>query len=158
MNKTLFLSRSAAIAALYVALTFVSYALGLSSGAVQLRLSEALYVLCCFMPEAVPGLFVGCFLANLLTGCALLDVIFGSLATLAGALGAYFLAKHRFLAVIPPILANTAVIPAVLFFVYKAEGSYLYFTLTVFLGELISCGIFGQICYSAVNKIKKYIS
>ena len=72
------------IAALYVVLTFVAQAFGLASGAIQVRFSEALCLLPCLMASAVPGLTIGCVLANLLTGCAALDVIFGSLATLIG--------------------------------------------------------------------------
>lgn len=80
------LAQGAAIAASYVVLTFLANALGLSSGVIQLRFSEALTILPVFTPAAVPGLFAGCLLANILTGCLPLDVIFGSLATLLGAL------------------------------------------------------------------------
>ncbi|MBR4018021.1 MAG: QueT transporter family protein, partial [Clostridia bacterium] len=76
-----------AIAALYVALTFVSAQLGLSSGVIQLRLSEALCILPIFTPAAIPGLAIGCLLANAMTGCIVLDVILGSVATLIGAVG-----------------------------------------------------------------------
>lgn len=86
-NKTLQLANAGMIAALYVVLTWIANLLGLASGAIQVRLSEALTILPVFSVAAVPGLTVGCVLANLLTGCAAWDVVFGSLATLIGAVG-----------------------------------------------------------------------
>ncbi|MBO5487616.1 MAG: QueT transporter family protein, partial [Eubacterium sp.] len=85
-NKVLLLVQAAMIAALYIVLTFIANALGLASQAIQIRFSEALTILPYFTPAAIPGLFVGCLLSNILTGCALPDIIFGSLATLIGAL------------------------------------------------------------------------
>ena len=81
------------IAALYILLTLVSGLFGLSSGLLQVRLSEALCLLPCFLPAAVPGLFVGCMISNILTGGAIADVLFGSIATLLGALGSRALRK-----------------------------------------------------------------
>ena len=75
-------------AALYVALTYLANALGLASGAIQFRLSEALAILPFFTPAAIPGLYIGCLLANILTACAPLDIALGPVATLLGALGA----------------------------------------------------------------------
>ena len=92
-RKTLYLVHAAVIAALYVVLTLLANALGLANYAIQVRFSEALTILPFFTPAAIPGLFVGCILSNLLTGCMPLDVVFGSLATLAGALGTYFLSS-----------------------------------------------------------------
>ena len=79
------LAQAAMIAALYIVLTFIANLLGIASGAVQIRFSEALTILPYFTVSAVPGLTVGCLLANILTGCALPDIIFGTLATLLGA-------------------------------------------------------------------------
>ena len=87
---------AAITAASYVVLTYIANAFGLASGAIQIRLSEALTILPVFSPYAIPGLFVGCILANTLTGCALWDVIFGSIATLIGAIGTYLLRKYKF--------------------------------------------------------------
>ena len=75
------MSQAAMIAALYVVLTFLASALGLASGSIQVRFSEALTILPFFTPAAVPGLAVGCLLSNVITGCALPDIIFGTLAT-----------------------------------------------------------------------------
>ena len=138
------LTRAAAIAALYVALTYLANALGLANGAVQLRFSEALTVLPAFLPAAVPGLFVGCLLANLLTGVVFTDVICGSLATLIGAIGTRWIAKRNiYLSPIPPIFANTLIVPFVLRFAYGVPDALPYLFLTIFAGEFLSCGVLG---------------
>lgn len=158
MNKKIkFLTQAAMIAALYVILTFIASALGLASQAIQIRFSEALTVLPAFTPAAIPGLFIGCILSNLLTGCALYDIIFGSLATLLGALGTYALKNHKYLTPIPPIAANTLIIPFVIRYVYQSEGTIPFFMLTVGAGEVISCGILGLMLYSALKKQKRNI-
>ena len=114
--------------------------------------SELIYTLLpIFSPAAIPGVFVGCLLSNILTGCLPLDVIFGSLATLIGAFGTYFLRKHKLLAILPPILANTIIVPFILAFVYQFEGSIPYFMITVGIGEIISCGILGLILITALT-------
>lgn len=156
MNKKVhYLTEAAMIAALYVLLTYLSSVLGLSSGAVQLRFSEALCILPLFTPAAVPGLFLGCLLSNLLTTAIVWDILFGSLATLLGALGTYAL-RHRsvYLAPIPPILANTLIVPAI---ICAMEGQwslalYLSFGATVFLGELISCFVFGLLLHRTCKR------
>ncbi len=157
-KKVLFITYAAVIAALYVVLTLVANALGLANYAIQVRFSEALTILPLFTPAAIPGLFVGCIISNILTGCLPLDIIFGSLATLLGALGTYFMRKlPKWTATIPPIAANTLIVPFVLAYVYKFEGSIPYFMLTVGIGEIISCGILGMILYQIMQKYRKYI-
>ena len=151
-KKILFLTQSALIAALYTALTLLSAAFGLSGGAVQLRLGEALAVLPVFTPAAVPGLFLGCLLANSLTGCALWDIAAGSLATLLGAVGTYLLRRHGKAALLPPILANTVIIPIVLITVYHAGEALGLLMLTVGLGELLSCGVLGALLETALRR------
>lgn len=153
-KNTRFLTQSALIAALYVALTFVSSSMGLASGAIQIRISEALTILPMFSLAAVPGLFIGCLTANLLTGAALWDVILGACATLLGALGTYRWGKNYYLAVIFPIVANTLIIPFVLKLAYGVGEGYQFLFLTIFAGELISCGVFGTILGKALNKTK----
>ena len=153
MNRNLrFLCRGALVAALYVVLTWLCALVGLDKGVIQMRLSEALCVLPAFTGAAVPGLFLGCLLANLLTGSALPDIIFGSLATLIGALGAYFLRRRKWLVPLPTVLANTLIIPFVLRFAYGAEGSIPYFMLTVGAGEVISAYICGMLLYAALER------
>ena len=158
MNKKVrFLTQAAMIAALYTALTFIAAALGLAHQAIQVRFSEALTILPAFTPAAIPGLFIGCIISNLLTGCAIYDIIFGSIATLLGALGTYALKKHKYLTPIPPIAANTIIIPFVIKYVYQSDGAIPFFMLTVGIGEIISCGILGLILFTALEKQKRNI-
>ena len=157
-SPTLALCRGAIVAALYVALTYVSFAFGLASGVIQLRLSEALCILPLFLPEAIPGLAVGCLIANLVTGSALWDIIFGSIATLIGAVGAYLLRrlpeKLKFVATIPTILANALIVPFVLIYAYGATDGYFFILSTVTIGEIISAGVFGTLLYYGMKKSK----
>ena len=158
MKHTRYVTQAALIAALYVVLTYLAAAMGLSSGIIQIRFSEALTILPYFMSSAVPGLFVGCILANLLTGCALWDIIFGSIATLMGAVITYLLRdKNKFLAPVAPILSNTIIVPFVLKYVYGMSGGLPYFFLTVFIGEVLSCGVLGMILLYSLEKHKKYL-
>lgn len=149
------LTVSSLIAALYVVLTYFSYLFGLSgTNMIQLRLSEALCVLAAFTPAAIPGLTAGCLLANILTGSLLWDVIFGSLATLFGALGTYALRKFKFLSPVPPIVFNTIIIPFVLMYVYKLPDNGWIIALCVFVGEMLSCGVLGTMLVFAFEKTK----
>jgi uncharacterized membrane protein len=158
MKHTRYVTQAALIAALYVVLTYLAAAMGLSSGIIQIRFSEALTILPYFMSSAVPGLFVGCILANLLTGCALWDIVFGSIATLIGAVITYLLRdKNKFLAPVAPILSNTIIVPFVLKYVYGMSGGLPYFFLTVFIGEVLSCGVLGMILLYSLEKHKKYL-
>ncbi|MCR4833133.1 MAG: QueT transporter family protein [Butyrivibrio sp.] len=163
-TKVLFITQAAVIAALYVILTLIANAFGLANYAVQVRFSEALTILPYFTPAAIPGLFVGCILANILTGCMVLDTVFGSLATLVGAILTYLIGRYmkqypvaKWLAPIPPIIANMIVVPQVLMRVYEFPGTLLYFTLTVGAGEVISCFVFGMILFFVLNPRKNAI-
>lgn len=153
-NNVLFLTQAAMIAALYVVLTFLSNAFGLASGAIQIRISEALTILPYFTPAAVPGLFIGCLLSNVLTGCALFDILFGSLATLLGAVGTRILRKRKWIAPIPPIVSNMVIVPLVLTYVYEIPGGIPYLMLTVGIGEVISCGVLGLLLFSVLSKYR----
>ena len=147
------LAQSGLIAALYVVLTLVSTALGLSSGAVQVRFSEALCLLPILTPAAIPGLTIGCLLANVLSGCILWDVVFGSLATLLGALGTYALRRrYPALAALPPILSNVIIVPLVLAYAYHIDEAIPYMMLTVGAGEVISVGVLGLLFLSALRR------
>lgn len=154
-NNTLYLTQASLIAALYVMLTIISNFAGLASGVIQLRLSEMLTILPVFTPAAIPGLAVGCAVANLATGCALWDVVFGTLATTLGALGTYYIGrKYPYAGPAFPIAANALIVPKVLQVVYGAEGTYWYFMLTVGIGEILSCGVLGIILYRVLKKTK----
>ena len=140
------------IAALYLALTLLANALGLANYAVQVRFSESLTILPYFTPAAVPGLFVGCLLSNILTGCALPDIIFGSLATLIGAAATYMLRhKSKWLAPLPAIVSNAIIVPFVLLYAYGIEPLWFSFV-TVTAGEIISCGVLGMLLLNALRK------
>lgn len=156
-NNTKYLTQSGVIAALYVALTLLAKVFGLDSGQIQLRLSEALCVLPVFLPAAVPGLTIGCLLANLLCGNIIWDVVFGTLATLIGAIGTRLLRKRPLLALLPPILSNTIIVPFVLAYAYCLPGSVPFFMLTVGIGEVLSCGLLGSLLYNTLDKHKNQL-
>lgn len=160
-SHALFLAQAAMIATLYIVLTFIANAFGLANYAIQVRISEALTILPYFTPAAIPGLFIGCLLSNILTGCALPDILFGSLATLLGALGTYALRKWKWCAPVCPILANTIIVPLILVYGYGLliEGMSLiqclgFYCLTVGAGEVISCGILGMVLLTILEKYK----
>ena len=156
-KRTLYLCQSAVIAALYVILTFLANVLGLASGVIQIRLSEMLCLLPIFLPSAIPGVTIGCLLANLLTGAVPLDIFIGPIATLIGAFGTYALRKHRLLATIPPILSNALIIPFVLAYGYGAQDAIWFMMITVGVGEILSVGILGLIFIRASEKFLKKI-
>lgn len=156
-KKTTWLIQGAVIAALYVVLTEIAALMGLASGAIQVRLSEALNVLACFTSAAVPGLTIGCLLANLLTGSVVWDVLFGSLATLIGALGAYALRRNRVMALACPILSNMVIVPFILKYAYGLSDGIWYLVFTVAVGEVISCGVLGYLMGMAADKYRKVL-
>lgn len=152
------LTRGAAVAALYVLLTLLTSVFGLSSGVIQIRLSEALCVLPIFMPEAIPGLFIGCILANALSGCLFWDVVFGSIATLIGAIGAYLLrrlpSRLLFFATLPTIIANALIVPPVLMIVYGSEMALYLLFFSVLISEVICAGGLGTALALYLSKSK----
>ena len=151
------ITQGAMIAALYVVLTWVANVLGLANGAIQVRFSEALCILPVFTPAAIPGLFVGCLLANILNGCVIWDIIFGSLATLIGAFGTYFLRKTKFVFTLPPVIANAVIVPLVLRYAYGVGDAHWYLVATVAAGEIISVCILGMILKVGLWKYRKVI-
>ena len=163
-SKVQFIVHAAMIAAIYVVLTYFISAFNLASGAIQVRISESLTILPYFTPAAIPGLFVGCLLANLLTGAAIYDVIFGSLATLLGAVGTYLLRKHKFLCTLAPVVSNIIIIPLVLRYGYGLTMEYggrdwsiPFYMLTVGAGEIICCCVLGTILLNALAKVRNAI-
>lgn len=154
-TKLYILVQGAMIAAIYVALTMVFAPI--SFGPVQFRISEALCVLPFFTPAAVPGLFVGCLLSNLLCGAMPLDVVFGSLATLVGAVGSWYLRKHKWCVCIPPILANAIVIPWVLRYAYGSQDLILVAMGTVGIGEILSIGVLGNALLITLDRYKNLV-
>ena len=151
-KKVMHIVQGAAIAAVYVILVVLFGSV--SFGPIQFRIAEALTILPFFTPTAIPGLFVGCILANLLGGAIPADIIFGSLATLIGAFGSYALRKNKWLVPLPPIVANMLIVPFVLKFGYGLTDAIPYMMLTVGLSEVIICGIIGLIFLHALRPLK----
>lgn len=164
-KKTLFITQSAMIAAVYVVLTYFISAFNLASGSIQIRISEALTVLPYFTPAAVPGLVIGCFISNILIGSVLPDVIFGTLATLIGAIGSYLLRNHKFALTLPPVIANMVIVPFILKYAYGVppvifKGIDLtipFLMATVGIGEVISCCILGTVLIRTLGKYRGQI-
>ena len=166
-KPALFVTTAAIIAALYVVLTLlISLIPGFANMAIQVRVSEALTILPLFTPAAIPGVFIGCLISNLLIGSVPMDVICGSLTTLVAAVITYCIGlafkkmirkassknskkglgvTGTILGSLPPIIGNMFVVPYVLIHAYGVEGSYWFFVLTVGTGEFISCMIIGLI-------------
>ncbi|MBQ9112345.1 MAG: QueT transporter family protein [Clostridia bacterium] len=151
-KRTIFICQGAVIAAAYVALTYVARIFGLDSGVIQVRFSEMLCILPMFTSAAIPGLYLGCLLANLLTGAVWLDVLVGPVATLIGALGTYALRRYKWLAPIPPVLSNALIMPFVLSYGYEMEQTIPFMMLTVGIGEVISVYILGLAVYFVIEK------
>ena len=144
------LTQGAMIAACYVVLCLVFEPI--SYGGVQVRIAEALTILPLFTPAAIPGLFVGCIIANVIGGGIVLDVVFGSIATLIGAVGTYMLRNRtRWLAPVPPIAANTIIVPFVIFYGYGTPIPLLM--LTIGAGEVIGCGILGLLLAKGLERM-----
>lgn len=156
--KTSEICKGAAIAALYVVLTYVASLLGLSSGAIQIRFSEALCVFALFWKSALPGLTLGCLLANTLTGAHIFDIIFGSLATFIGVLGTYMLRGKPRIALWMPVISNTVIVPLVLKYAYGMGDAYCYLALTVGLGEIISIIVIGSALLAALKRYKSTLA
>ena len=157
ISKVLFVSQTAIIAAIYVVITVLfSY---ISFGVFQVRISEALTLLPVLTPAAIPGLFIGAFLGNILGTGNVIDMVFGSLATLIAAILTYRIrCKSRWLAPLPPILVNALIIPFVIRYGYGVPVPIPILMLTVGAGQVIACGVLGQLLLKALEKHKNYIN
>ena len=151
------------IAALYAVLSYFSSVFGIAFGPVQCRFSEALCVLPFLTPAAVPGLFVGCLVSNLLSPYGALDIVFGSLATLLAAL---WTAKVRrpWLAPLPPVVCNALLVGAVITVQQVPSelflGTFAYNALTVGLGEALACYVLGGLLLKVLSRnaaLKRYL-
>ena len=158
-TSLLFLTRSGIVAALYTALTYFSFLFGLANGPVQFRLSEALCILPVFLPEATVGLTLGCLISNLITGGHILDIVFGTVATLLGAIGTRLLAKCKHfpfvLYPLPTVLSNAIIVPLVLCYTLNGGYSHAFFFPTVgsvALGEGVVAIVLGSLLYLAIRK------
>ena len=151
----LFMAQGAAIAALYVVLTLAF--VPISFAAVQVRIAEALTILPLFTPAAIPGLFIGCIIANLMGGAIIWDVIFGGIATLIGAYFGYRLRGNRWLVPVPAIISNTVIVPLVLRFGYGVDMPFILLVLSIAAGEIVGCYVLGEILATAMLAHKKEI-
>ena len=151
-------ARGAVIAALYCVLTLLLQPI--SYGPVQFRVSEALTLLPVFTMDAIPGLAVGCLLANLLGGCAWYDIVFGTLATLIAAILTRKTREKLALAEAWPVVLNGLIVGPVVYFAYDLApgGSVIPALLlkdigSVALGEAVICFVLGTILVRALRKV-----
>lgn len=155
VKSAYFIAQAAMIAALYVVLTMLFAPISFSE--VQVRISEALTILPLFTPAAIPGLFIGCIIANVMGGCVIWDIVFGSIATLLGAFFGYLLRGNRYLVPIPAIAANTVIIPLVLRYAYGINLPMIVLILSIAAGEIISCYVLGEILGTILLRYKDVI-
>ena len=145
------LTRAAIIAALYAALTLLLAPM--SFGLVQVRVSEALTLLPILLPEAVPALAVGCLIANVLGGCTILDIVFGTLATLLAAVCTRLLRGRLLPAMLMPVLFNGVIVGTVVHAAYTPSVPLVLCMLSVAAGEAVSCLLIGPMLLRAVKRI-----
>lgn len=154
-KKVQFITQGAVIAAIYVVLVLIFDTF--SFGPIQFRIAEMLTIMPYFTPAAIPGLFVGCLIANIIGGGLIWDIVFGSIATLIGAIGSYLVRKNKWLVPLPPIIANMVIVPFVLKYAYGYDGLLVYFMFTVGLSEIIGCGIIGMALLTVMAKNREHI-
>lgn len=151
MKNTKFLLQAAIIAAVYATLTIIL--MPFSYGVMQIRVSEALTILPYFTPAAIPGLFVGCLVANMMSPIGMIDMVLGSGATLIAAVCSYYLRNRPLLVPLPPVIANGAIIGSMLYYAYAVPMPLIACMLWVAAGELIACYVIG---YPLLRILKKY--
>lgn len=147
------LARGAVIAAVYAALTLLLAPI--SYGEMQVRVSEALTLLPLVMPEAVPALAVGCLLANILGGCSIFDIVFGTLATLLAAVCTRRLRGRFALAAAMPVLFNGVIVGAVVHYCYSPAIPLPLCMFFVAAGEAVAVYVCGGILMRALARVPK---
>lgn len=159
-SKINYIIHSALIAAAYVGLTFLSNIFGLAYGPIQLRISEVLTILPIFTPAAIPGLTIGCFIANI-ASFNMLDMVFGSFATLIAAILTFLIRNIKFknlplLAMFPPVIINALIIGFEIAFFFLPKGFYFFgfliSALEVGVGQLIVCYGLGIPFYLTIKR------
>ena len=151
MKDTKTLARGAIIAALYTVLTLMLQPL--SYGEVQIRFSEAMTLLPILLPEAVPALAVGCLLSNVLGGCMIFDIVFGTLATLLAAICTRRLRSRFWLAALMPVLFNGVIVGAVVHYCYAPMVALPLCMLSVAAGEAVACLIVGPVLLRVLRRV-----
>jgi len=155
------LVRSGMIASLYTVLTLFTFPV--SGGFIQFRLSEALTLLPLFYLESIPALFVGCLVSNLIAGCAVYDIILGSLVTLISAIFTAIIGKvikKDFLRItlggIFPVLLNAFILPLIWFLATGLmEQAYMLQVLSLLISQSLSIYLFGTMLYFAMKRLIK---
>lgn len=164
MSKSRFTTKQLAtagiIAAIYAVLSLFSSVFGIAYGPIQCRFSEALTVLPFFLPEAIPGLFIGCIVSNLMSTVGPLDLIFGSLATLLAALWTRRM-PNKYLAPLPPVICNAVIIGAMIAwyevgFTDAFWGMFAFNAFTVGIGEAIACYVLGLLLLRALSRLPAF--
>ena len=157
------LARAGVIAAMYVILTVIT-PFTITFGPLQFRISEALMLLPIHTVDAIPGLFIGCLLANLLGGGVWFDVVLGSIATLLAAIFVYKWRDKPLLAVLSPVIFNGLIVGPVVYFAYVrapgdpiSVGTLLFNMATVAFGELVVCGLLGMAMHHGLKKLPESI-
>ena len=148
---TKYLITAAVIAAVYATLTLIL--MPISYGVMQVRVSEALTILPYFTPAAIPGLFIGCLVANIVGPNGILDIVLGSSASLIAAVLSYMLRGKPLLVPMPPVVINALVIGPMLKYVYGIDIPLIFCILWVGLGQLIACYGIG---YPLLRYLKRY--
>ncbi|MDO8963464.1 MAG: QueT transporter family protein [Coriobacteriia bacterium] len=170
------IAQAGVIAAVYAVLTYLVLQTPIGNGIIQLRLSEALTVLACLTPAAIPGLTIGSLIANLdsvakMGAVGLFDVVFGSLGTLLGAMWSWRFRDRTWLALLGPVVCNALIVPAYLPFMLRAAGLaevplfgvslttawpllYLYGVLTVGVGQAIVVYALGLPLLVALRRVR----
>ena len=150
----IFVLYAAAIAAVYCVLTIILAPI--SYGPVQFRISEALTVIPALTPAGIPGLIVGCFLANVLGPYGILDAVFGTAATALAAVCTYYLRDHDWLVPLPPVIANGVIIGLELHYAYGVPGLWACMGWVAF-GELVVCYVIGLPLFKLLKNRVGYI-
>ncbi|MBE7054288.1 MAG: QueT transporter family protein [Ruminococcaceae bacterium] len=156
MKKSSYIVKASLIAAIYVIITGLFAPISFGHGIFQLRISEALTVLPIYTSAAIPGLFVGCMMSNLIFGgLGIIDLIFGSLATLIASYLTYKLKnKGKIIALIPPVVVNALIVGTYLKILLFKDVNVLVTIGYTFLGQLGACYIIGMMFSMALDKYK----
>ena len=148
--KTKFITRAAVIAALYAAIAIVQ---PWSSGEIQIRVSESMTVLAGLVPAAIPGIFAGCLITNIFVGAGVLDIIFGSLASLIAAALSYKLRRNKWLVPLPPVVVNAVIVGSTLHYTINSGVPLWLNMVYVGAGQIVACYILGLPFLYALSRI-----
>lgn len=157
--NTKHITQSAAICAVYIALSWIFAPISFGHNLFQMRISEVMTVLPLYTPAAIPGLFLGCALSNMLIGgLGIIDLVFGSLATLSAAVCTYLMRrKPKSISLLPPVIINAVVVGAYLNYLISPEINILINMGWVLLGQAVSCyGLGLPLCKILDKYGKKY--